>query len=71
MARAVVLGALRRAGLRGLAKVAMVQAANFWTLHDLAGQGVLDGPDVGCVLVEREMSAGPVIVVKIAGQDAA
>jgi hypothetical protein len=48
----------------------MVQAANFWTLHDLAGQGVLDGPDVGCVLVEREVRASPMIVADVAGQDA-
>src|SRR6266404_612206 len=49
---------------------AMVQAANFWTPYDLAGQGVLDGPDVGGVLVEREVRASPMIVADVAGQDA-
>jgi hypothetical protein len=71
MARAVVLGALRRAGLRGLAKVAMVQAANLWTLHDLAGQG---GPALISLSTRTHPTSGPsstVIVVKIAGQDAA
>jgi len=48
----------------------MVQAANFWTPYDLAGQGVLDGPDVGGVLVEREVRASPMIVADVAGQDA-
>jgi hypothetical protein len=45
------------AELRGLAEVAVVQAADFWTLHDLARRGELDGPRVGRVLVEREVRA--------------
>jgi hypothetical protein len=58
-------GAPGGAGLHGLAKVAMVQASDFWKLHDLAGGGPLEGPDVGCVLVEREMRASMMIVVKM------
>ena len=58
-------------GLRSLAKVAMVQASDFWKLHDLAGRRPLDGPDVGCVLVEREMGASLMIVAEVTGQDAA
>jgi hypothetical protein len=33
----------------------MVEAADFWKLHDLARRRELDGPDVGCALGEREM----------------
>jgi hypothetical protein len=49
----------------------MVQAADFWKLHDLADRGELDGRDVGCVLVEREVRASPLIVADVTGQDAA
>ena len=49
----------------------MVQAADFWKLDDLALLGELDGPDVGCVLVEREVRASLVIIREVAGQDAA
>ena len=35
----------------------MVQAADLWPLHDLARRGELDRPELGCVLVEREMRA--------------
>jgi hypothetical protein len=49
----------------------MMQATDFGNLHDPARPGELDGPDVRCILVEREMRASPVIVVEIAGQDAA
>ena len=59
------------AGLRRPADVAMMQATDFGNLHDPARLGKLDGPEVRCVLVEREMRASPVIVVEIAGQDAA
>jgi hypothetical protein len=41
----------------------MVQAADFGKLHDPPRRGELDLPAVGCVLVEREMRASPVIVV--------
>ena len=59
------------AGLRGLADVAVVQAADFGTLHDLARRGELDRPEVGCVLVEREMGARLMVIGEVAGQDAA
>jgi hypothetical protein len=49
----------------------MMQATDFGNLHDPARLGELDGPDVRCILVEREMRASPVIVVEIAAQDAA
>jgi hypothetical protein len=66
-----VLGPAAGAGLRGPTKIAMVQAADFWKLHDLADRGELDEPDVGCVLVEREVRASPLIVADVTGQDAA
>ena len=56
-------------GLRGLAEVAVVQAADFGNLHDLAGGGELDRPEVGCVLVEREMGARLVVIIEVTGQD--
>src|SRR6266498_2416530 len=49
----------------------MMQATNFGKLHDRAGCRRLDRPDVWRVLVEREMSASPVIVLEVAEQDAA
>src|SRR5882672_6390698 len=64
---------VRTAGakLRRLADVAVMQATDFGNLHDPACLGELDGPDVRRILVEREMSAGLVIVREVAGQDAA
>ena len=59
-----------KTGLRGLADVAMVQAADFGELHDLA-RGELDGPAVRCVLVEREVGTRPMVIGDVAGQDAA
>jgi len=59
------------AGLRRPADVAMMQATDFGNLHDPARLGELDGSDVRRILVEREMCASPVIVLEIAGQDAA
>jgi hypothetical protein len=56
-------------GLRGLAEVAVVQAADYWNLHDLARRGELDRPEIGCVLVEREMGARLVVIIEVAGQD--
>jgi hypothetical protein len=44
-------------GLRGSTEVAVVQAADFWNLHDPASCGQLDRPGIGCVLVEREVGA--------------
>jgi hypothetical protein len=56
-------------GLRGPAEVAVVQAADFWNLHDLARRGELDRPGVGCVLVEREMGARLMVIGEVAGKD--
>jgi hypothetical protein len=49
----------------------MVQAADFGQLHDPPDPGRLDGPEVGCVFVEREVGARLLIVGEVAGQDAA
>jgi hypothetical protein len=54
-----------------LAYVAVVQPTDFRKLHDSASRRKVDGPDVGCVLGEREMRASFVIVAEVAGQDAA
>ena len=56
--------------LRRPADVAMMQATDFWNLHDSARRGELDGPDIRGILVEREMRASPVIVREVRGQDA-
>ena len=58
-------------GLRRPANVAMMQTADFGHLPDPSRLGELDGPDVGGVLVEREMRAGLVVVREVPGQDAA
>jgi hypothetical protein len=49
----------------------VVQAADFGKLNDIACRGKLDRPEVGCVLVEREMGTCLMVVGEIAGQDAA
>src|SRR5437016_1496928 len=49
----------------------MMQATDFWNWDDHARARRLAWPSLGCVLVEREMSAGPVIVGEVAGQGAA
>lgn len=49
----------------------MMQATAFRNLHDPARLGELDGPDGRRILVEREMSASPVIILEVAGRDAA
>src|SRR2546426_8674508 len=59
------------AELRRPADVAMMQATDFGNLHDPARGGELDGPGVRRILVERKMSASAVIVLEVAGQDAA
>ena len=59
------------AGLGGLAEVAVVQAADFWELHDLARRGELDWPEAGCVLVEREVRARLMVISDVASQDSA
>ena len=48
----------------------MVQAADFGKPHDLARRGRLDRPDVGGVLVEREVGTRLMVVSEISGQDA-
>ena len=48
-----------------------MQAADFWKLHDLARRGELDGPELGCILVEREVCARLMVIGEVAGQDAA
>jgi len=58
----------RKAGLRGLAEVAVVQAADFGNLHDLPGHGELNRPGVGCVLVQREVGTRLVVVGKASGR---
>jgi hypothetical protein len=49
----------------------MVQPADFGKLHDLPCRGELDRPEVGCVLVECEVSTRLMVVGEVAGQDAA
>ena len=48
----------------------MMQATDFWDWDDHARARRLAWPSLGRVLVEREMSAGPVIVGEVAGQSA-
>ncbi len=52
-------------------EISMMQAPDFGNLHDRALLGPLDGPLVGRILVEREVSASAMIVHEVAGQDAA
>ena len=49
----------------------MVQAADFGTLHDRPRRRTLDRPEVGCVLVEREVGARLMVIGKVSGQDTA
>ena len=49
----------------------MMQTTDFGNLHDHARLRPLDGSDVRCILLEREMSSCAVIVREVAGQDAA
>ena len=55
-------------GLRGPAEVAVVQTADFWNLHDRARLRARDRPEVGCVLVEREM-VRLMVIDEVPGQD--
>jgi len=48
----------------------VVQAADFWNFHDRARRGELDRPEVGCVLVEREMGARSMGIGEVTGQNA-
>jgi hypothetical protein len=53
-----------------LTEVAVVQTADFGKLQDLSRRGRLEGPEVGGVLVEREVGARLMIVAEVASQDA-
>src|SRR6266566_2142184 len=56
--------------LRRAPKVAVMQATNFGNWDDRAERRWLDRPSVGCILVERQVSASPVIVREVRGEDA-
>jgi hypothetical protein len=49
----------------------MMQATDFGERDDRADFRRLNRPSVGCIFVEREVSARPVIVREVTGQDAA
>jgi len=49
----------------------MMQAADLWTLQDLARRWKLDWPEVGCVLVERKVRARLMVIDDVAGEDSA
>jgi hypothetical protein len=49
----------------------VVEAADFGKLHDLPRRGTLDRPEVGCVLVEREMCTRLMVIGEVASQDVA
>jgi hypothetical protein len=51
--------------------VAMMQVTNFGNLDHHATLRPLDWPSVGCIFVERQVSARPGIVREVAGQEAA
>jgi hypothetical protein len=50
--------------------VAMMQATDVGNLEDRAELRRLDWPSVGCVLAEREVSARPMVIGEVRGQDA-
>ena len=56
--------------LRRAPNVAVMQATNFGNRDDGAERRWLDRPSVGCILVERQVSASPVIVREVRGEDA-
>jgi hypothetical protein len=56
--------------LRRAPNVAVMQATNFGNRDDRAERRWLDRPSVGCILVERQVSASPVIVREVRGEDA-
>src|SRR5262249_3258951 len=64
-------GELVAAGSGRSPEVAVMQATDFGKRDDRAEGRRLDRPPVGCILVEREVSAGPVIVREVGGEDAA
>ena len=48
-----------------------MQAADFGKLHNPPRRGKLDRPEVGCVLVQREVGTRLMVVDQVLGQDAA
>src|SRR2546428_7429565 len=56
--------------LRRVPNVAVMQATNFGNRDDRAERRWLDRPSVWCILVERQVSASPVIVREVRGEDA-
>ena len=48
-----------------------MEAADFRELHNVSRSGKLDRSEVGCVLVEREVSTGLMVIGEVAAQDAA
>ena len=56
--------------LRGPSDVAVMQAPGLGNRDDRAELRRLNRPPVGCILVEREVSARPVIVREVRGEDA-
>jgi hypothetical protein len=52
-----------------LARVKMMQPADFWNLDHKAKRGRLDRSADGCILFERHMRAAPFVVYKIILQD--
>jgi hypothetical protein len=58
-------------GLSRPSDVAVMQAANLGDRDDRAELRRFDRPSIGCVLIEREMSAGLVVVGEVRGQDTA
>jgi hypothetical protein len=63
-------GRLAGAELRRASDVAVMQAPDFGNRDDGAALRRLDRPSVGCILVEREVRTGPMIVREVRGQDA-
>jgi len=57
--------------LRRAPNVAVMQATNFGNRDDRAERRWLDRPSVGCILVDRQVSASPVIVREVARQGTA
>lgn len=59
-----------KAELGCLTDVAMVQTADFGELHDPPCRENLDRPEIGCVLVQREVRSRLMVIDEIAGHDA-
>jgi hypothetical protein len=64
------VGRPRDAGLCRSSYVSMMQATDFWDLHDLVHLRRLDGPSVGRILLERKVRSCAVVVREVADQDA-